>query len=947
MGERAVYPGRPAPERRPWMTPATPPDPALAPPLRGREAATDAVASLVRALRDGRGGVLLVEGVAGSGRTRVLQEAVARARAAGVRTVVAAGDGDALLAALADDAEPPPPGTAGDPLRLLQELERGLTRAARERPLLVVVDDAGRADPATLHALRTVPPRLGDHAVAWILAVDAGAAGGGLGGPGAAVLRLAPLDRDAAALLATDLLGAAPDDGLRAGLDAACGLPLLLHALLAGWREEDALDVRDGVATRLGERPPARFGDALAARAAALSPAAAELVRWAALTSDRVSLDLLAALLGTTPGSLLAPLREALLAGLLVEAGAELGFPHALSRVAIAERVGDEDRTAARAAALALVERADAAPAAVGALLAATARPGDTAAIAVLRRAAAALRGAEPTAAANLAARALQLAPEQAPGRGAILDEAVDLLAEAGQASGARALVRQALERGLRPAEEARARLALTRLSGVHAFAEGASEIERAIGIPGLPAGLEAQLLATRSLSLSMLGETSRARRAATAALAAGRAVPDGAAEAIALFAASVEAFHRLAWDEALERAEEAVAAVRRDGAVAVALWVPGACWRVLLWSACGRTAAALAEADASLEVARGHGGAAAIQLWTATRSRLLLDAGRLPAVGPAAEAAFALARPLGRSDFTDATAGYAAARAALLTGEGGGAGGTDPARAQAERMRADPAAAIRRPGAWLAALLADRDGDRAAVAAHLSDELALSTPFDAADLPAFVGVALRAGLRERAEAAVRVAGRRAAQAPGHTVLDASARHARGLLDGEAELLAGAARAWDAAGRPLPAAAACEDLGGALAAADRPRAIDALADAGARYAAAGAAHEAERVRARLAALGAGPRHASAAPPAAGPAPAPPRTGWDALTAAELRVVELVAEGGTNRAVAERLGLSANTVATHLRHAFAKLGVASRVELARLAAARDARDARAG
>jgi DNA-binding CsgD family transcriptional regulator len=62
-------------------------------------------------------------------------------------------------------------------------------------------------------------------------------------------------------------------------------------------------------------------------------------------------------------------------------------------------------------------------------------------------------------------------------------------------------------------------------------------------------------------------------------------------------------------------------------------------------------------------------------------------------------------------------------------------------------------------------------------------------------------------------------------------------------------------------------------------------------------------------------------------------------GWDSLTPAELRVVRLVAQGLTNRQVAERLFLSTYTVGTHLKHAFDKLGVTSRVELTRLAVER--------
>jgi DNA-binding CsgD family transcriptional regulator len=51
------------------------------------------------------------------------------------------------------------------------------------------------------------------------------------------------------------------------------------------------------------------------------------------------------------------------------------------------------------------------------------------------------------------------------------------------------------------------------------------------------------------------------------------------------------------------------------------------------------------------------------------------------------------------------------------------------------------------------------------------------------------------------------------------------------------------------------------------------------------------------------------------------------------------VVQLVADGLTNREVAERLYISSNTVSSHLRHAFEKLGINSRVALTRLAAAR--------
>jgi DNA-binding CsgD family transcriptional regulator len=64
----------------------------------------------------------------------------------------------------------------------------------------------------------------------------------------------------------------------------------------------------------------------------------------------------------------------------------------------------------------------------------------------------------------------------------------------------------------------------------------------------------------------------------------------------------------------------------------------------------------------------------------------------------------------------------------------------------------------------------------------------------------------------------------------------------------------------------------------------------------------------------------------------GDAPAPPSA--DGLTQREREVALLVADGLRSREVAERLGIASQTVKSHLKTIFDKLGVRNRVELAR-------------
>jgi DNA-binding CsgD family transcriptional regulator len=58
----------------------------------------------------------------------------------------------------------------------------------------------------------------------------------------------------------------------------------------------------------------------------------------------------------------------------------------------------------------------------------------------------------------------------------------------------------------------------------------------------------------------------------------------------------------------------------------------------------------------------------------------------------------------------------------------------------------------------------------------------------------------------------------------------------------------------------------------------------------------------------------------------------PASGWAALTPAERDVVQLAVEGLGNKDIGARLFVSPRTVQTHLTHVYAKLGIASRVQL---------------
>jgi len=241
----------------------------------------------------------------------------------------------------------------------------------------------------------------------------------------------------------------------------------------------------------------------------------------------------------------------------------------------------------------------------------------------------------------------------------------------------------------------------------------------------------------------------------------------------------------------------------------------------------------------------------------------------------------------------------------------------------------------FRRQAAWLLALQAMATGDFGAAHASLcalgEDQRTAILPLfpiDVTDEIPLVRIALAAGDDELAEVAAAQADRRAQRNPRVATIVATAAYVRGLLTSNIEELERAVELFATGPRPMVRAYALEDLGVARAGAGAvDAAIEALDGALVLFTECGATWDAGRVRSRLRDHGVRrrlvPRERA-------------ETGWAAMTDSELAVARLVAQGLTNREVAERLFVSPHTVSSHLRNIFAKLDINSRLALTRIA-----------
>ena len=412
-------------------------------PVRGRDEQLEMVTGFLEHVRTGAGGITIIEGAAGLGKTRLLAAARATAGTLSFRTGLGAAEPGhssvelaVLMEALFGGAESLVERTAlgsrdrsrEEPFWLLQDIQTLMERAALRQPLLVCLDDVQWADAGCGFALRMLTQWLASLPVAWLIAVrpDQGVpqirrALAELTTAGATTIRLTPLSASAVAEVAADVLGAPAGGDLLRTLAGGQGNPFLIVDLLAGLREENLVRVVDGRAGLAENRVPHRLEDSMRRRLSRTTPAGERVVTVAASLARQFTLGQIAAMARIPIADLVDPVREVIDAGIFVETGGRLAFQHDLAREAVRGAVPDAVRRALDREAADVLLATGALPVEVAAQLADSAEPGDVAAVRTLADAAESLGMTDPSASADIASAALSLVPSRHPLRGPLV----------------------------------------------------------------------------------------------------------------------------------------------------------------------------------------------------------------------------------------------------------------------------------------------------------------------------------------------------------------------------------------------------------------------------------------------------------------------------------------------------------------------------------------------
>jgi DNA-binding CsgD family transcriptional regulator len=928
--------------------------------LGGGEAELTVAAAAVRQLSEGRASVLVIEGEAGIGKTRLVQSIIDDARSRDVavfsgqahpfeRTrpfgiVAAALDLSRrspdprraeIGALLVGQGAGAPARAAGDiQYRIVEEIVDLVETSCAERPVLLVAEDIHWADSASLLAILSVARQLPLAALLVVVTarssplpaevvrlLDDLAAGG------ARTLRLQPLKSDDVTLLACQVLGASPGPALAAMLARAGGNPLWAVAMLRSLADEGMLRrAGDNVEVTTSELPASLSG-LVVRRLQHLPRATLELLQVTAVLGDAVSLRDVAAVARRPPAEVAGQLSDAFDARLLDEADDRVVFRHQLVHDAIYQHMPPPARRLLHREAAAALVAAGADRLDVADHLILGAERGDEQAVAWLRDAAHEASAQAPLVTVELMRRAEALLPGGHRDADLVSSEVVQALLRAGKVAEASARAEAVLARRHAAEVDTPLRVALVAALALQNRAAEVITVAQAslAGSARLAPSDQVLMLAQQSWALVYTGDPRAGESAASRALVIAEQAGDAAMTVWALTALLVAVGRQGRYGEALAHAQRA-AALAAGSPDARSLPLQPKFFLGLALFDCDLVTEARAAYREALDDEFGSG-------WWLSET-LMADAQASFVIGEWADAVPGLiagGQAAQEKDNQLLVSQSLAYRAIIATATGDHRAASELAAGIAGSLGGDQLSYNAGILAFAVAGLKAAEGDQQGA----YDLLLRCWRFDAARecrfyhralAPDLVRLALALGHRDVAAEVASTVAAGVALAPEVPTVRSLALRCQGLVDGDAEPMIEAVALARRAPLLIEHTGACEDAAGLLARGGRrDEAAALLAEALERDEQAGADAWASRVRAQLRALGVrpglrGPRHR-------------PEGGWESLTATEQAVSLLVAEGLTNGAVARRLYISPHTVNTHLRHVFAKLGVPNRVALA--------------
>jgi predicted ATPase len=430
----------------------------------GRDAELTSAAAAVSEVSLGRASILVIEGEAGIGKTRLVQSIVDDARAADVtvfhghahpfeRTRPLGVVADALgLHRRATDPTKAAIGSrltgkglaaesAGDfRFQVVEQIVDLVETSCRERPVLLVAEDVHWADTASLSAISSVARQLPLSPLLVVvtarpspLSTEAARLLDDLSAAGARTLELRPLAPDDVVALARHALGAPPGDELRALLAKAGGNPLWVVAMLGALDAEGLLQRTGPCVDATTSDLPASLHALVVRRLRHLPKATRDLLQVAAVLGDDVALRDVATVTHRSPTDVVAELDDAFEAQLLDETEDRVVFRHQVVHDAIYQHVpAPSRRILHREAAIALTaagaDRLD-----VARHLMLGAERGDDRMIAALRDCAREAATRSPDLAVELVRRAEALLPGGHDDADLVSLEVMDALLRAGK----------------------------------------------------------------------------------------------------------------------------------------------------------------------------------------------------------------------------------------------------------------------------------------------------------------------------------------------------------------------------------------------------------------------------------------------------------------------------------------------------------------------------------